>query len=121
MANTFTKVVLSGSSSGKMVPISASATPGTVIHTAVSGSTILDEIWLYGTSRHTYNVPITFEWGGTSDADLIPLSIDPASGFNFIIPGLPLNNGLVVRAYVSGSSFANLVNIGGFVNRITPG
>jgi hypothetical protein len=44
---TFSKVLLSGSTNGASVLVAATSTPGTTIHTAVSGTSSLDEIWLY--------------------------------------------------------------------------
>jgi hypothetical protein len=123
MTNTFTKVFLSGSANGKMVSVSGSMSPGTIIHTAVSGSTEIDEIWLQPTNGSDIDILLTMQWGGLSDADKIVATIQPQSGLNQVIPGWPLNNGLIVRAYattISGCPAAGAINIGGFVNRVTP-
>lgn len=114
---TYTKEKLSGSANGKQIKIAATATPGTLIHQAVSGIVNMDEIWLYVTNNHTASVALTIEFGGTtSPDDLIQMSIPSKTGLFLIIPGLLLNNSLAVRAF-AGS--ANLICVSGWVNRIT--
>lgn len=114
---TYAKMKLSGSSDGKAIKIGATGTPGTLIHTAVSGIVSLDEIWLYVTNNHTGPLSLTIEFGGTtSPDDLIQMSIPSKTGLYLIVPGFVLNNGLIVRAF---AQTANLLTISGWVNRIT--
>jgi ABC-type nitrate/sulfonate/bicarbonate transport system substrate-binding protein len=113
---TFSRQLLSGSTSGKPIPVAATATPGTLLHTAVAGG--YDEIYLYVANVTGAAVTITVEWGGTSDpADLIckSVSVPANSGPTELVKGIVLNGGLVVRAF---SSTANACNITGFVSRI---
>lgn len=115
---TFEKQKLSGSTNGKQIKLAAVGTPGTTIHTAVSGTTDYDEIWLWVTNNHTAAVNLTIEFGGTgSPDDLIQLSVPSKSGIYLVIPGWVLNNSLVVKAF---AGIANVLCINGFVNRITP-
>ena len=117
MAATYSKLPLSGSTNGRAILVAATATAGTLIHTAVSGTTNLDEVWIYAMNTSTSSVTLDIEWGGvTAPNDLIELTILPEAGLVTVIPGLLLNNGLVIRAF-AGS--ANVINIQGFVNRIT--
>jgi hypothetical protein len=105
---------LSGSSNGRNIKIAATATAGTLIHTASASD--LDEIWIYATNSSTSNVKLTIEFGGVTDADdLIEKTIPAEDGFKLIIPGLLLTNSLVVRAFAATT---NVININGFVNRI---
>ena len=67
MATTFTKVILSGSTSGKQIKVAATATAGTTIHTA--HATSLDEIWLWAVNSSTTAVKITVEWGEATAPD----------------------------------------------------
>jgi hypothetical protein len=113
---TFTKTILSGSTNGKPIAVSASATAGTVIHTAQSGTSGLDEIWMYAVNSSTSSVKLTVEFGGTTTAENIELTITGESGLTLVIPGLVLNNSLVVRAF---AGTANVINISGYVNRIS--
>lgn len=113
---TFSKLPLSGSTNGRMIPVAATATAGTLIHTAVAGSSSMDEVWIYAVNSSTSSVKLTIEYGGTTaNTDHIEITISGESGLVLIIPGLILQNGLVVRAF---AGTANVINIGGYVNRI---
>ena len=115
MAN-FTKQILSGSTNGRPIKVVATATAGTLIHTAVAGASDIDEIYLYACNTHTAAILLTVEWGGVSSPDdHIQFSILNESGLYCIAPGLLLQNGLIVRAFAAS---ANLITIHGFVNRI---
>lgn len=114
---TFTKVLLSGSTNGKAIKVAATATLGTTIHTAVSGTSSLDEIWIYAVNSGTATVKLTLEWGEASAPDgNIELSIPGESGLYCIIPGLLLQNSLVLTAF---AATADVIMIHGFVNRIS--
>ena len=47
---TYSRILLSGSTSGKPIPVAATSTPGTAVHTAVSGSTGFDELYLWASN-----------------------------------------------------------------------
>ena len=113
---TFSKTLLSGSTNGASTLVSASATPGTTIHTAQSGTSGLDEVWLYADNSSSATVKLTVEFGGTAEKDQIELNIPGESGLVLVVPGLVLNNSLVTRAF---ASTANVVSISGYVNRIS--
>lgn len=114
---TFTKTLLSGSTNGRNIKVVATATAGTTIHTAVSGTSSIDEIWLWATNTDTVSRTLTIEFGGTtSPDDLTTVTLSPNAGQTLIIQGLPLQNSLLVRAFASA---ANVVNINGYVNRIS--
>ena len=113
---SYTKL-LSGSTNGKMIPLVATSTPGTIIHTTPSvagGKDIHDQIFIYAVNTGSTNNSVTIEWGGvTSTDDLIPYTIAPDIGLVLIVPGLILNNNLIVRAYGSSS-----INLSGYVCRM---
>jgi hypothetical protein len=114
---TYSKVILSGSTNGKQIKVAATSTPGTTIHTAGAGTTNADEIWLYVTNNHTASVAVTIEWGGTaSPDDLIQMSIPSKTGLYLLVPGLVLNNSLVVKVFAATT---NVICVSGWVNRIT--
>ena len=114
---TFSKVLLSGSTNGKAILVAATATAGTTIHTATSGSTDLDEIWLYAVNSSASTVKLTLEWGeATAPNGNIELTINAEAGLVLLTPGLLLQNSLVVKAF---AATANVITIHGFVNRIT--
>lgn len=111
----YSKVLLSGSTSGRPTKVAATATPGTLIHTA--HATAIDEIWLWAMNTDTVERKLTLEWGGvTSPDDLIEIPLPPESGLILVTPGLCLTGGVVARAF---AATANVVTLTGFVNRIT--
>lgn len=113
---TFNKLALSGSTNGKPISVSASVTAGTIIHTAQSGTSGLDEVWLYAVNTSASAVKLTVEFGGTTSVENIELTITGESGLILVIPGLVLNNSQVVRAF---AGTANVISISGYVNRIS--
>lgn len=113
----FTKQLLSGSTNGRMVKVAAVATPGTLIHTAVAGASDIDEVWLWAVNSDTSDRKLTIEYGGVAAPDdLIELTIRAESGLVLLTPGMVLQNSLVVRAF---AAVADVVMVGGFVNRVT--
>ena len=113
---TFTKVLLSGSTNGKAIKIAATATPGTLLHTAVAGAASLDEVWLYAVNSGAAAVKLTIEWGEATAPDgNIELTIPGEDGLVLVVPGLLLQNELVVRAFAATGS---VIVIHGYVNRI---
>ncbi len=113
---TYSKVQLSGGTTGKSIKVVATATPGTTVHTAHATST--DELWLWALNSTTSNVLLTIEFGGTTDPDdLLEITVPPTgAGPIAVIPGWTLTNSLVVRAFAAS---ANVVTVNGYVNRVT--
>ena len=115
--STVTKQFLSGSTNGRGIKVAQTATPGTTIHTCPAGTVTMDEVWLFIQNNHTSAVLVSIEFGGTSSPDdLIQKTIPSKDGLYMKIPGLPLNNSLVVKAF---AGTANVISIFGHVNRIT--
>ena len=114
---TFTKKILSGSTDGKAIKVVQTATAGTTIHTAVSGTSDIDEIWLYAVNSSASAVKLTLEWGQADAPDgNIELSVAAESGLVLVTAGLLLQNSLVVKAF---AATANVILLHGYVNRIT--
>lgn len=115
---TFSKQLLSGSSNGQPILVAATSGTGTTIHTAVSGTSAIDEVWLYAHNTSSSPVLLTVQWGGTtSPNNLIEVTVGvEGTGAVLVAPGWLLNNGLVVRAF---AGTANVVNVIGYVNRIS--
>ena len=112
---TFSKLPLSASTNGKGILVSASASPGTIIHTSASGSAY-DEVWIYAMNTASATATLDIEYGGTATADLIELTLTGESGLVLVVPGLYLNNSQVVRAFASSTT---TVSIHGYVNRVS--
>jgi hypothetical protein len=117
---TIKKKALTGSTNGRMIKVVAVGTPGTLIHTAVAGVgpyDEFDEIWIWAVNSDSTNRKLTIEYGGVAAPDdLIEQTIPAEAGLMLIVPGLLLNNTLVVRAFAAA---ANVVMVGGFVNNIS--
>ena len=113
---TFSKIPLSGSTNGKSINVSASASTGTTLHVAQSGTSGLDELWLYANNSGSTTVKLTVEYGGTETKDQIEINIPGESGLVLVTPGLLLQNSLTVSAF---AGTANVISIHGFVNRVT--
>lgn len=114
----FTKYPLSGSVNGKQITVSAttsgSATP---LHTAVSGTGSLDEIWLYAYNDSTASILTSILWGGTTEPnDVTRYTLPTRAGRTLLVDGKLLQNGLTVSAY---AAVANVIIFEGFVNQIT--
>jgi hypothetical protein len=116
---TVVKRKLSGSTDGKPIKVVQTATAGDTVHTAVAGTTAgtFDEIWLWAYNGNSSAVVLTIEFGGAGVPDQnIVLTLAPQVGLIPILPGLILQNAMVVKAF---ASVANKVTISGFVNAIT--
>jgi hypothetical protein len=116
---SFSKIPLSGSTDFRPVVVAASASPGTLIHTASSSAGTVDEVWIFAANISGSAVSLTVEWGGTGTGDRIIAGASiPANSFLYpVVTGIPLQNGLIVRAF---AGTANVINITGYGNRITP-
>ena len=111
---SFSKLLLSGSTNGKGIKISNTATPGNLIHTAVAGTSSFDEVWLYATNTSSFDAFLTIEFGDTLSNIVIP--IQAYQGLFLIVPGLILQNSLTINAF---ANITNIISIHGYVNRIS--
>ena len=117
MPTTVSRIPLSGSTNGRGIKIAATATAGTLVHTATSSATDCDVVTLYAHNSSGSAVNLTIEWGGVSDPDdLIKLSIPATSGLTLVCPDLVLRNSLIVKAF---AGTASVITIHGFANRVT--
>jgi hypothetical protein len=110
---------LSNSTDGRGVKVAATATPGTLLHTAVTGTVAgtWDEVWIYAYNSDTTDRLLTIELGGTTAPDdHIKVTIPAQQGRFLVVDGAILQNGTVVRAF---AATANVIVVTGFVNAIT--
>lgn len=114
---TYSKRFLSESVNGKAILVSGTATASAnTVHTAVSGTSSLDEIWLYAVNTSTTNVKLTIEYGETTSPNgHIEVTVLGESGAVCIVPGFLLQNALVVKAFAATT---NVITLYGFVNRV---
>lgn len=115
------KTLLSGSTNGMPIKVVATATTGTTIHATGTSSSVIDEVWLYATNTSTATVTLTIEFGSTTAPDQnIILSIPSKSGLSICVAGLTLTGtGSAARTITAFAASANVINIVGYVNRIS--
>jgi len=107
------KTKLSGATNGKQIKVAATATAGTLIHTAVTGTASWDEVWIWAVNSSASDVKLTIEWGEVTAPDgHIELTIPAEAGYVPVIPGLLIQNALVVRAFAAS---ANVLMVNGFI------
>lgn len=120
MAVAYSKVLLSGSTNGKGIKISATSIgSGDTIHTAQSGTTDLDEIYLYAANENSSGVTrtLTLGIGGSTAVDnTVTVPLPARVGLIPLYEGLPLNNAQVV---VAAADVTNEVVIYGYIHRRT--
>lgn len=110
------KKKLSGGTNGRNIKVAATATAGTLIHTAVNVTDQMDELWLWAQNSDTVAKKLTIEFGGVSAPDdLIEVTIQPEDGPVPVIPGWIVDGGVVVRAFAETT---NVILVNGFVNRL---
>lgn len=120
MPQAFSHETLTGSTNGLGIKVTGTATAGAVtVHTAIAGLTSRDEVWLYATNNNATGATrtLTIEFGGVVSPDnLIITPIPPRVGPVLVLPGVPLRNALLVRAF---ADVIDDVQLYGFVNRVT--
>ena len=105
-------------SGGFPVSIQATSSPGTIIHSGVSGAnpqTQIDEVFLYANNTGNQFYPLVLEVGGTGAINRVPMMIATQDSPQLVLQGWPLNSGAMVRGY--SPSGAGLMVIGGYVQR----
>jgi hypothetical protein len=109
---------LSGSTNGRPIPVAATATPGTLIHTAVSGTDGFDEVYIFASNVTGGVATLTVEFGGVADPGdhLIKSYSIPSNSVPLpIAVGQRIQGGVVVRAF---SNSASAINVVGYYNRV---
>jgi len=117
---TFSKEILSGSTGGLPVLVTATASTGTTIHATGTSSSVLDEIHLFAYNSDTETVSVTIQFGGTTSPDQdVKLSVPAQTGLTYVIPGLLLaGTGSVARTVYAFAGTGSKITISGYVNRI---
>lgn len=115
------KLPLSGSTQGTPIAVAATGTPGTTVHTTGTSATIVDEVWVYATNIDTVSRNLTIEYGGTGAAQRIEVAIPAKSGLSLVLTGLIITGtGSGTNTIAAFASATNVINLIGYVNRITP-
>ncbi len=113
MTATYGKLLLSGSTNGKQIPVTGTVT----VHTATSSGTELDEVWLYAINNGNTLASLTLLWGGTGTSDSLQTTLPTTgNGRTLIVDGKLIGGALPINAWILGNG---TVAIDGFVNRIS--
>lgn len=114
---TYSRLLLSGSTNGKPINLTANATPGTTIHASITSTAAFDEIYAWATNVTASAATLYVEWGATGSTQALvqSYSITPNSGPVPIATGQVLNGNVSCAAFCSATS---AINITGYVNRI---
>ncbi len=117
---TETRIGFSAATNGATMTVNTtSAFSPMTVHTAVSGTTNWDDVWIWAANTDTVSRTISLYFGAHSSiGDQVVGSYDlpPGGAPVLICPGLFLQNSGVVEAY---ASIANKINLTGYVNRCT--
>lgn len=112
-----TKQFLSGSTNGRNIKVAATATAGTLLHTATSTALTKDLVSLQACNTDTTDRKLTLELGGTtSPDDLCEITIPAEAGWIDVLDRAPYAGGVVIRAF---AATANVIVIRGEVDRLT--
>lgn len=102
------------STTGRMVKVAATSSPGTTLH--VVHATAVDEIFIDATNTSSSAVELTIELGGTNVDDRILQTIQPKAGLVVVVDGKRLTGGVTIGAYAGTT---NVINCKVDINRIT--
>ena len=108
----------SGSTNGRPIPITATGTAGTLIHTAVAGTSAFDEIYLWVSNVTAVAATLTVEFGGVADPGdhMVKAYSIPANSLPIPIAlGQRVQGGVVIRAF---SATGSALNATGYYNRV---
>ena len=115
---TYSKIILSGSTDGQGIRITATTPSGTIVHTCVTGAAeSIDEMWVYGHSTVTTTAQIVFAFGVTTATGsrlTHTVSAGDKAGLILMIPGLVGRNTKILKASATSTDRFNLF---GYVNR----
>ena len=125
---TYTKINLSPGGTegdGNPVPITDTSGNGSFIHDTSTDQTKQDEIWLWATNVHTAAVQVTLHVGylnsgAAAVTDRMIVTLPAKSGWSLLLQGIPLrSSGLTPRRVAAYAGTADVINIVGYVNRIS--
>ena len=92
---------LSASDKGRGILVTATSSPGTLIHTALDSQAAneWDAVSVQVVNTTASAIKLTIEWGGTDASDQIEVTVPAENGLMDIISGHVLQDGAEVRAF----------------------
>jgi len=119
---TFSKISLQPAGTtgtGLGIPVTATSSPGTAVHTASSTPSTIDEVWLYAVNYDTADRKLTIQFGGTTAGDNdIEYTVKAENGLYLIVPGLLLQGNASAKVIRAWAATGTSIVIYGYVNRI---
>jgi len=108
--------ILSGSEGGRPIIVSTTGSPGILVHEAAPARGKQSIVRLYATNLDSSAVELSIEFGGVAHpGDRIIITVPAKAGLFEVIPGLPLDQGLEVRALAAS---ANKILLSGYVELV---
>lgn len=118
---TFSKIPLSGNTSGMGILINSgsSGVAGPTLHTGSSSTSVLDEVWLYAVNYDTTDRKLTIQYGGvTAGTNEIEYTVKAENGLYLIVSGLVLAGNASPKVISAYAATNTSIVVYGYVNRI---
>jgi uncharacterized protein CbrC (UPF0167 family) len=112
-----TTIALSGSTRGRPIQITATASTGTTLHTATTTSGQLDRIFIYLTNTSTAAVTVTIEFGTTGAGNEMDIIV-PANETILAVDGAVIG-GAATDTITAYATTGSVINAFGRVERLT--
>jgi DNA repair exonuclease SbcCD ATPase subunit len=103
--------IMSASTNGRPIAIGTSTT---TLHTSVTGTASIDQVWLWLSNTTTSSIVVTIEFGDTTSSDQLDYVVPPNDTI-VALSGHSINNSLVVSALAVSTG----VNAVGYVERVS--
>ena len=118
MALTFTRQIPSGLTNGVLLPVVASASPGTLFHLVQATATAaMEMIYLDAVNTDSADATLNVEFGSTGTEDFFNITLKANEGVNRIVAGWVLTGtDSVVRLFATATG---IIRVGGWINRAT--
>jgi hypothetical protein len=122
MANATQILPFSASVQGLPIKIAATSSPGTLIHTGQTSSTLVDRYTLALFNSDTVERAVTVEFGGVLAPDQnIVIAVPPRAGLTYVLQGNPLlGSGAAALTTRVFCATANVITCIGWIMRVTP-
>jgi hypothetical protein len=114
MADSFQKIILSGSTNGLPIAINAT-TSGSANTITVADATSLSELWLSAFNYSNADATLYVLIGGTSAYQIFSQVIPAGRGVQPLLSGLTFTGSVNIKAY---ASITAAISVLGFENRI---
>ena len=114
-----TGLALSGSTNGRPIPVAATSSPGTALHTVSTATGVIEEVYLDLFNTATAIRQITVECGGTATGNHMVVNMPAQAGPFRVLAGVRFvgATGQIIAAFATATGGVGAI---GAVNRATP-